>query len=99
MVLLESHGQVEHILEERRMKIEKHENENFPIFLQNRCSMQNLITKILILSDPENKNFFDFLLKKGILKVYFKLPSGFLYINSRKDSVGIGTFAVKKIGE
>ena len=35
MVLLESHGQVEHILEERRMKIEKHENENFPIFLQN----------------------------------------------------------------
>ena len=44
-------------------------------------------------------NFFDFLLKKGILKVYFNLPSGSLYINSRKDSVGIGTFPVKKIGE
>ena len=51
---------VENILEKRRIKIEKNEDEHFQLFIENRSSLQNLITKMSILADQENIIFWVF---------------------------------------
>ena len=48
---------MKNILEKRRIKIEKHEVENFKTFKQSSYKLQVLITKISILSDRENVVF------------------------------------------
>ena len=62
LVLLESMAKwnikVENISEKRRIKIEKKWRWKFQLFIQSRCSLQNLIAKISILSDHENFFFF-----------------------------------------
>ena len=103
LVLLESmakwNTKVENISEKRRIKIEKKWRWKFQLFIQSRCSLQNLIAKISILSDHENFFFFwFFLLKNWIKQLYFRLWSNLVYINSWKNSAGIDVFfSVKQL--
>ena len=55
LVLRQNHGQVvlklKNILEKRRIKIEKNEDESCRLFTSNSYSLQNMITKASVLSD------------------------------------------------
>ena len=58
--MAEWNTEVESILEKRKIKVEKIEDENFKLFSESSCDLQNLIIKISILSDQENICFLEF---------------------------------------
>ena len=80
LVLLVSHDRVEYIkreniLEKKRINNLKNEDENFHLFLKNSYSLQNLITKISILSNRENIGNFFF--EKLSIKAFFSVAIKF----------------------
>ena len=48
---------MKNILEKRRIKVDKNEDEYFQLFMQNSYILRILITKTLIFSDHENVVF------------------------------------------
>ena len=82
---------MENILEKRRVKIEKNEDEKFLTFYLS-CSLQNMITNISIFSDHKiNKIFGFFLLKNCIIKLYFHQGG----LNEKKTELNLcGIFSI-----
>ena len=78
--MAEWNTEVESILEKRKIKVEKIEDENFKLFNESSYDLQNLILKISILSDQENicfLEFFFFFFEKLNNKALFSLTIKF----------------------
>ena len=77
---------MENILEKRRVKIEKNEDEKFLTFYLS-CSLQNMITNISIFSDHKiNKIFGFFVVEKLYNKALFS-PRRFKWEEDRTKSL------------